>query len=542
MRCLYCGGELALFKKLRGGGGFCSEAHRQKYQEEYSQLALSRLLQANPRVEKRPAAPRTEAPQAPSPSPAPAAQAARTPAPAAQAVRAQAPSPAADRPAPCGFLLATVEAQDCAMPLFSEGPLPFHGAQSGAQQQDHATLKALPRAEQFRFVQLRFALKNASPAAPEPLEFEAGPEFKETAGRWLIPLGDEPRVDEDAASRPAASEPPGGSRTADASAAASEPIPEAQRNTDAVPQEPVEPVSTRPRQAVKFMPVRLRLAPPPNSGAQDVCRPAPFPPAAPALPVVQMNPLRPRFGFEAAPESRRATERSDQESAAAPEPALALGVSVEKRNRLPLILSVAGALILVGGGAAFLFTRGNGSPPAAHRRTHAAPAPIAETDWSTDWSGKPTRGERFSILLPSLKMSDYRIEFQGQIESKSLGWIFRAADPNNYYALRLEIAKPGPMADIALTRTVVEEGQPKDRARIPLRKKFARDTVFKIRTDVEGSTFRTWIQGELVDAWSDGRFKTGAFGLLTDAAGRAKLQMIQLSEPDDRTDATARGR
>src|SRR5580658_5039300 len=46
MRCLYCGKELALFKRLRGGE-FCSEAHRLRYQEEYTELALNRLLQAN---------------------------------------------------------------------------------------------------------------------------------------------------------------------------------------------------------------------------------------------------------------------------------------------------------------------------------------------------------------------------------------------------------------------------------------------------------------------------------------------------------------
>src|SRR5437763_9548586 len=51
MRCLYCGKELALFKRLTGGGEFCSDAHRQKYQEEYNQLALSRLLQASPVAE-----------------------------------------------------------------------------------------------------------------------------------------------------------------------------------------------------------------------------------------------------------------------------------------------------------------------------------------------------------------------------------------------------------------------------------------------------------------------------------------------------------
>ena len=45
------GKELALLKRLRGGGEFCSEAHRKEYQEQYEQLALARLLQAKPPAE-----------------------------------------------------------------------------------------------------------------------------------------------------------------------------------------------------------------------------------------------------------------------------------------------------------------------------------------------------------------------------------------------------------------------------------------------------------------------------------------------------------
>jgi hypothetical protein len=55
MRCLYCGKELALLKRWTGSGEFCSDAHRLRYQEEYNQLALNRLLQAKP--------PRPEGPQ-----------------------------------------------------------------------------------------------------------------------------------------------------------------------------------------------------------------------------------------------------------------------------------------------------------------------------------------------------------------------------------------------------------------------------------------------------------------------------------------------
>src|SRR5579884_411800 len=53
MRCLYCGKPLPWHRKLAGKEEFCSDAHREKYHEEYNRLALSRLLQANPQDEKK---------------------------------------------------------------------------------------------------------------------------------------------------------------------------------------------------------------------------------------------------------------------------------------------------------------------------------------------------------------------------------------------------------------------------------------------------------------------------------------------------------
>ena len=49
MRCLHCGKDLPLLKRLTGGE-FCTDEHRQAYQREYSQMALSRLLQAKPPI------------------------------------------------------------------------------------------------------------------------------------------------------------------------------------------------------------------------------------------------------------------------------------------------------------------------------------------------------------------------------------------------------------------------------------------------------------------------------------------------------------
>src|SRR5580704_13719951 len=70
MRCLYCGKEMALLKRLTGGGEFCSEAHKQSYQEEYNRLALSRLLQAQKKGQPASSGPVAPPPTAPPPEPA----------------------------------------------------------------------------------------------------------------------------------------------------------------------------------------------------------------------------------------------------------------------------------------------------------------------------------------------------------------------------------------------------------------------------------------------------------------------------------------
>src|SRR5882672_7333382 len=59
MRCLHCGKDLPLLKRL-SGGEFCSDAHRRDYQQEFSDLALTRLLQARPSAQ--PTEPPTAAP------------------------------------------------------------------------------------------------------------------------------------------------------------------------------------------------------------------------------------------------------------------------------------------------------------------------------------------------------------------------------------------------------------------------------------------------------------------------------------------------
>src|SRR4051812_19632539 len=52
MRCLHCGTELPVFKRL-SGQEFCSEDHRQRYYQRYDRIALDRLSDAQPIVEPK---------------------------------------------------------------------------------------------------------------------------------------------------------------------------------------------------------------------------------------------------------------------------------------------------------------------------------------------------------------------------------------------------------------------------------------------------------------------------------------------------------
>ncbi len=150
--------------------------------------------------------------------------------------------------------------------------------------------------------------------------------------------------------------------------------------------------------------------------------------------------------------------------------------------------------------------------------------------WAADWGGGGTRAQQISLLRPSSNLSDYRIEFQGQIEGKTIGWVFRAASPKNYYVNRLEVKKAGLEPEVALTRYAVINGEETQRSETPLPFKTHLDTVYKVRTDVYGSDFKTYVNDQLVSSWSDDRLKSGGFGLMTDRGEQNRMRLVQLYE------------
>jgi hypothetical protein len=179
-------------------------------------------------------------------------------------------------------------------------------------------------------------------------------------------------------------------------------------------------------------------------------------------------------------------------------------------------------------------------------KSHApAPAPVSNTEegvgpsimlgeggWVQGWGGDPNgsnTGRQITIYRPSLKLTDYRIEFQGEIDSKSIGWVFRALDPYNYYAMKLAIVTPGLSPKMALIKYAVIQGHEREMGRVPLDIAARNDTVFNVRVDVRGSKFSTSVQGQPVDVWTDEQIKSGGVGFLNERAERARIKSAAIS-------------
>src|SRR5690242_19673637 len=84
--------------------------------------------------------------------------------------------------------------------------------------------------------------------------------------------------------------------------------------------------------------------------------------------------------------------------------------------------------------------------------------------WTYDESGGVKPGA-LALLKPTLQLTEYTLEFIAQIESSGLGFAARAADINNYYAIKLVTARPGPVPAIDIVRYAVIGGQEQERAR-----------------------------------------------------------------------------
>ncbi len=148
--------------------------------------------------------------------------------------------------------------------------------------------------------------------------------------------------------------------------------------------------------------------------------------------------------------------------------------------------------------------------------------------WSVDGGTMKPTGLR--VWKPSVSLSDYRMEFEGQIDRSAMSWAFRAPDLRNYYATKIVVKKSGglPVADIV--RYAVLNGIERDRQRLPLPISVRADTLYHVQMSIRGNQFVTKVNGQVVDTWTDNRLKRGGVGFFSDKGESASIHWVDVRE------------
>ncbi|GAB4403706.1 MAG: hypothetical protein OHK0021_16340 [Bryobacter sp.] len=152
-----------------------------------------------------------------------------------------------------------------------------------------------------------------------------------------------------------------------------------------------------------------------------------------------------------------------------------------------------------------------------------------------DWSVKNglVRPGRIRVWKPSMALSDYRFEFEGQIERNAMSWAFRAPDTRNYYATKIVVRRNGNLPSADIVRYTVLNGAAQTRTRLPLPVSIRPDTLYNVQVSVRGEQFVTKVNGQVVDVWSDNKLKRGGIGFFADAGERSNIHWADVREERD---------
>jgi len=152
--------------------------------------------------------------------------------------------------------------------------------------------------------------------------------------------------------------------------------------------------------------------------------------------------------------------------------------------------------------------------------------------WSYDRTGfiKP---RALGIYTPSTPLSDYAFEFLAKMDQRAISWVFRASDLNNYYAMKLVDKTGGVSPQMALVHYAVIEGREGPKKEVSLPISVYKDTLFRIRMDIQGPHFSVQVQGTVVDYWKDSRLKAGGIGFFSSRGEESRVRWVQLTHQDD---------
>jgi hypothetical protein len=153
-------------------------------------------------------------------------------------------------------------------------------------------------------------------------------------------------------------------------------------------------------------------------------------------------------------------------------------------------------------------------------------------NWSRDSAGS-VRPSELGLYIKSIPLSDYRMEFRGLIDRKSLSFVYRAVDFDNYYAASLIIVTPGPIPEVALERYAVIDGHAGPRTQVRLPFTVRADTLYTIQVEAKGNRFVTLVNDQFVDSFDDSRLPSGGVGFFSASDESSRICWLRIVDRDD---------
>ncbi|MFN9300050.1 MAG: hypothetical protein ACK6DZ_20360, partial [Acidobacteriota bacterium] len=138
------------------------------------------------------------------------------------------------------------------------------------------------------------------------------------------------------------------------------------------------------------------------------------------------------------------------------------------------------------------------------------------------------------IWKPSVELSDYKFEFEGQINRQAISWAFRAPDLRNYYATKIVVHRMSALPNAEIIRYTMLNGAERNRRRLPLPLSIRPETLYHVEVSVRGGNFVTRVNGQIVDVWSDTRHKRGGVGFFNERGESSAIHWVDVREDDPR--------
>jgi hypothetical protein len=132
------------------------------------------------------------------------------------------------------------------------------------------------------------------------------------------------------------------------------------------------------------------------------------------------------------------------------------------------------------------------------------------------------------VYRPSLKATDCRFEFNWRLDTPSVGWVFRAKDTANYYAMRIKLLKPGPSPTLSVEHFAVyggTEGAHSEKVLVLSRN----DPVLHIRMEIVGPSFTLYIGETAADYWTDTKLAVGGLGFFQEWHQGSDVEWVRMS-------------